>query len=282
MLTAALLLLAAQPQVELGVAYSTVGGPLTQMDIYRPEGVSTGTTAAVLVVHGGSWMMGKREDMAPLCKAIAARGMLAATVSYRLAPKIKWPAMLDDCQTAVRYLRANASKYNIDPDKIGATGASAGGQISLLLGMIETRNTHPTEYPTTSSRVAAVFDLFGPVDMSIDFKKVEFIFQLVLGKKRADAADEIKNASPVNFIDQNTAPTFILQGKDDPLVPYTQSQLLESKLKAKHIPCELDLVEGMVHDVDVTKPAQADGVKRGIDWLDRYLNHKALSNRRAA
>src|SRR5512133_1631627 len=140
MLRSFLLLLALQqPQPELNVEYAKIGDQSLHMDIYRPM-PATKPMAAVVVIHGGGWMSGKRQDMAGMATTLSQNGMFAATVSYRLAPKDKWPAMLDDVQTAVRYLRANSKKYNIDPNRIGAGGASAGGHLSLFLGLRDTRD----------------------------------------------------------------------------------------------------------------------------------------------
>lgn len=259
-------------KVELDVVYAKVAGVDLMMDIYRPSVAPAGKSAAVVVIHGGAWMGGKRQEMAELCEAIAKKGMLAATVQYRLAPKFKWPAMWDDTQTAVRYLRANAEKYGIDPNRIGATGASAGGHLSLMLGSTETRDPNAEHFKGVSSRVAAVLNLFGPTDMSQDYPpQMDFLFMQVLGKVKAQAADEIKQASPVSHIKKGAAPVFTIHGTTDQLVPVIQAKRLDDALKAAGVPHIQHIIEGMGHEIAKTRPEAMKAIEAGIDWLATTL-----------
>ena len=145
------MLLVLVPKVEPDVVYSKVGDTELKMDLYYPSETAPKTNAAVIVIHGGAWISGDRKQMALLAQYFASRGLFAASVQYRLAPKAVWPAMLDDVQTGVRFLRANATKYGFDPNRIGATGASAGGRLSLLLGTCDTRDSQG-QYADQSSR----------------------------------------------------------------------------------------------------------------------------------
>ena len=278
MVAALLAALAIFPQFDLDVTYSKAGGEDLKLDIYRPAPGSNGAkSAAVLVIHGGAWMGGKRQDMAAMCQFLSGRGFLAATVEYRLAPKFKWPAMLDDCQTAVRYLRANADKLGIDANRIGAAGASAGGHLSLLLGFRDTRDPAPKEFPAFGSRVSAVVNLFGPTDLSntTDFPpSLDMLFGAVLGKPRSQAAEEVRLASPVSFIDSKSAPVFTIQGKADTLVPYHQALLLDERLKATGVPHVLTLIEGMPHGLPLERKEVADAVEAAGKWLQEKLAAK--------
>jgi acetyl esterase/lipase len=265
----ALSLLIAGP--DSSVVYSRPAGTDLRMDIYRPSSASS-PTAAVLLIHGGAWMTGDRTQMATLGEAIAREGMLAATIDYRLAPTHLWPAMLDDAQTAVRYLRSKAKELNIDPNRIGAAGASAGGQMALLLGSLETRDPKTAEYPAFSSRVGAVLDIFGPADMSRDFPpEFDVLCLYLLGKPKDQAADEIKALSPMTHVTRSSAPTFILHGKMDRLVPYGQSERLAAKLKSLGVHTEIVLIEKMGHEVDVRRPGVLSAFKRGIAFLKANL-----------
>jgi acetyl esterase/lipase len=268
----ALFLLTVPFGVDTDVVYSRVGGRELQMDIHRPAEATTGPTAAVVVVHGGAWVAGHRRDMGRLCEAIAAEGMLAATVTYRLAPASHWPSMFDDVQTAVRFLRANAKEYNIDPARIGAAGASAGGHLAMLLGARDTRTPKPLEYPEFSSRVQAVFNIFGPSDPSQDFPpQTDLLFAMVLGKPKKDAGDLIRDASPILFVDALTAPTFLLHGTADPLVPIMQSRRLEERLREHKVPVETAYIEGMAHEINPANEEVSKAVVRGIQWLKSKL-----------
>lgn len=265
-----------QPKVELGVTYASVGGEDLKMDLYYPAESKT-PTAAIVVIHGGAWMSGKREDMKAFCETAAAKGFFAATVTYRLAPKSKWPAMLDDVQTATRYLRANAAKYNIEPTRIGASGASAGGHLSLFLGLRDTRDPKPTLFPGVSSRVSAVFNLFGPVDLGQDFGPgLDMLYPSILGKSKADAGAELlKEISPLNFVDDTAPPIFTLQGTADTLVPVKQAWRLDEAMKAKHRVIETVIVEGMPHGVSTGKPEVdkkiTEGLEKGFEFMKKHL-----------
>ncbi|MCX7800350.1 MAG: alpha/beta hydrolase [Fimbriimonadales bacterium] len=259
--------------VRQDVEYAQVAGESLKMDLYRPQSAGASNLPAVLVIHGGAWMAGKRQDMADLCRLIADNGMVAATVSYRLAPRHPWPAMLDDVQTAVRFLRHRAKDFGIDGTRIGAAGASAGGHLAVFLGVRDTRDAGTKLYPNHSSRVAAVFDIFGPIDLgSPDFPPtLDPAFALVLGKPRKDAAKEIRDASPIHFVDRKSAPVFIYQGLNDPLVPASQSRLLESRYRQLGLTVEARYLEGIGHEVKPDHPASRQAILEGIRFLARHL-----------
>lgn len=266
----------APPAIERGVIYAKVGEDALMMDVFRPNSTAGSPVPAVVVIHGGAWISGKRQDMDALAQTLANEGVLAATVSYRLAPKHKWPAMLDDVQTAVRFLRMESKRFNIDASKIGAAGASAGGHLALLLGYRDTRDPKPAQYSGVSSKVRAVLNLFGPTDMSRDFGPMyDPLYLTLLGKPRKDAAAEIRDASPVTFIDAKSAPTFTFHGDKDVVVPVAQARWLDEKLAAAKIERETVIVEGIGHEVPMDKPAVADALKRGVAFLLRHLGVKA-------
>lgn len=279
-------LLALSPSLtsDLGVVYSHAGGEELAMDIHRPAGTEE-VLPCVVVIHGGAWVGGQRSDMDALAKTLAEKGVVAANISYRLAkaPKFhRWPAMLDDAQTAVRFLRTNAAKYGVDPARIGAAGASAGGHLALFLGCRDTRDPEPKEFGGVSSRVSAVLDLFGPTDMTQDYPRnaaIDFLYMTVLGKPRDQASAEIRDASPLYFLDKGSAPVFIVQGLADPLVNPHQSRILEAKLKELGVPVEARYVEDMGHGGDLSDPKVKDAYGAGIDWLVRKLRP---TERRAA
>lgn len=272
MVAAYLLLMLNEPRIEADVVYAKVGETELKLDLYFPPEGAPDTNAAVIVIHGGAWMSGDRKQMKNLSIQLAKRGMLAASVQYRLAPKFQWPAMLDDVQTATRFVRANASKFGIDPNRIGAAGASAGGHLALFLGSRDTRDAKTAHFPETSSRVSAVLDLFGPTDMSRDFPaNLDVVYQLMLGKPRAQAADEIRDASPLNFINGKSAPTFIYQGLADPLVNPNQSRYLEAKLKEHGVPVQAVYLKDVQHNVPIENPKVREAMVQGIEWLAKHL-----------
>jgi acetyl esterase/lipase len=261
--------------VETDIVYSKVAGVELKLDLYRPN-LDADTNEAlpgVVLIHGGAWISGKKEDMNDLAKAICDAGFVVANIQYRLAPKHKFPAFLHDAQTAVRFLKSNSAKFGVDPNRIGSCGASAGGHMALILGLRDTMDPKPQEFAGVSSRVKAVFNIFGPTDLSQDFpKSADAIFMSVIGKKREEAGAEIKDGSPVTHVSKDDAPVFTLHGTDDPLVPVIQSDRLKKALDASGVPNELLVIQGMKHGIDQADPKQVDGLQKGIAWLKRWLS----------
>lgn len=270
MLATAILLAMLRTPAPGTITYRTVEGTELKMDVYQVAEKS-GPAPCVVVIHGGAWMGGKREDMAQIAQMIAANGMVAASISYRLAPKHKWPAMIEDAQAAVRYLRENAEKFNIDPKRIGAAGASAGGHLSLLLGTTDGWPDGKTN--GTSSKVSAVFNIFGPFDANQDFPVSIglLLSQTIMGKKFEDAKEDIRLFSPSTYVTKDDAPVFTLHGKEDPLVPFKQAERVDAALKAVGVSHTLRLVDGMKHGIDPSKTEETKGLSDGVKWLKERL-----------
>jgi acetyl esterase/lipase len=183
-------------------------------------------------------------DNQSLIGAVAARGFVAVTVSYRLVPAARFPAQIEDCKAAVRWLRANAAKYHIDPDRIAAGGYSAGGHLACLLGVtdkddgLEGSGGHPEQ----SSKVQAVIDLFGPVDLTTGDWTPEVedgVLKPLLGANLKDKPDVYRRASPLAYIrkDRPVPPFLVMHGTDDRIVSINQSRALVERLRevgAKH------------------------------------------------
>ncbi len=263
-------LLLAGPTVKSDIVYRSVDDTGLMLDLYMPEKPVRRPVPIAIMIHGGAWISGKRSDMAPLAEALADKGVAVANLDYRLAPKAKWPAMIDDCQEAVRFLRKNAAEYGIDPKRMGAIGGSAGGHLSLLLGF--TDNMGP-DTAAPSARVKAVVNLFGPADLSQDFDKnlANLISTQVLGKKYDPSSNDVKEFSPINRIDANSAPVYTIQGKADPLVPFKQADRLDEAMKKagrEHVEV---LVDGMGHGVTAKDPEVENKIRseleKGLDWL---------------
>jgi acetyl esterase/lipase len=225
------------------------GGKEMKIDIAYPDG--KGPFPAVLCVHGGAWRLGSRKEMLRWIKYLAADGYVAAAVSYRLIPEGKWPEPIEDCKTAVRFLRANADKYRINKERIGALGYSAGGQLVAMLGLAgKDAGFDGTDYPNESSRVQAVVDFFGPTDLTKygnDESAQNSTFVPLLGGRYKDKPEAYKNASPINYVSKNAAHFLILQGTKDWLVSPDQSRELYKKLKDAGAHADLVEFEGASH-----------------------------------
>src|SRR5262245_61751435 len=157
---------------ETGIEYSNPDNEHLQLNLARPK-TGDGPFPCVLCIHGGGFRAGSRESYNGLSLKLAERGYVAATITYRLAPKHKFPAAVHDTKAAVRWLRANAAKYKIDPERIGVTGGSAGGHLAQFLGVTGgvPRFEGDGGNPEQSSRVACVVNVYGPSDFTKSYGK---------------------------------------------------------------------------------------------------------------
>lgn len=237
-------------KVEQDVTYCTVGGTALKMDIYYPQDAS-GPIPAVLYVHGGGWTGGSKskgsgsETIQPLVD----QGFLVAAVDYRLAPAHKWPAQIEDVKCAVRYLRANAEKYGIDADSIGAYGGSAGGHLVSMLGVTDGDEGFEGKggWEGVSSRVQAVASMFGGGDLTVEFNGAsQAILTGVFGVESRPSEILVK-ASPVTWASSDDPPFLLLHGDKDKLVPLSQSQVLNDALSDAGVDSELVVVKNAGH-----------------------------------
>jgi acetyl esterase/lipase len=205
--------------VEKDVTYAVMGGRELKMDIYYPK--SHGLWSGLIFVHGGGWSEG---DKAPL--AIVPPGYLVASINYRLYPEARFPAMIEDVKCAIRYLRAHAAAYNLDPNRIGLIGHSAGAHLAALAGLVGTEAGWDIgPYLEHSSAVQAVVALSGPSDLTRNF--ADEINQL---KNNVFGQDDLVKSSPVNMARLDAPPFLIVHGDRDAVVPVEQAHLLHTAL----------------------------------------------------
>ena len=212
---------------EQGVEYSNPDDQHLQLDIARPKDGS-GPFPAVLCIHGGGFRAGNRLSYDTLCIKLAERGYVAATMTYRLAPKYQFPAAVHDTKAAVRWLRANAAKYHIDPERIGTTGGSAGGHLAQFLGV--TQDVPQFEgtggNPEQSSHVACVVNVYGPSDFTKSYGKsvdAAEVLPLWLGGNLQQEYRRHIVASPLYWVTPDAAPTLCIHGTEDKYVAYEQA-----------------------------------------------------------
>lgn len=222
------------------------------MDLYLP---GTGTNFPLIVwIHGGGWMAGSKENPPGLRMVLHSFAM--ASLNYRLSQEAIFPAQLIDCKAAIRWLRAHASDYGIDPNRIAVWGASAGGHLVALLGTTgDDKEFDQGENTNISSRVQAVCDWFGPTDfMQItnypsqlhhgDSNSPE---SLLIGGVIGQNPDKVLAANPIHYITKDDPPFLIMHGDKDPLVPWQQSQILADALKKAGVPVQFHIVPGGGH-----------------------------------
>jgi acetyl esterase/lipase len=258
---------------EAGIEFAKPGGESLALDLARPK-ASGGKIPAILCIHGGGFRAGKREGWDARCKLLAEHGYVAATATYRLAPKFPFPAAVEDVKAAVRWLRANADKYGIDPEKIGVVGDSAGGHLAQFLGV--TGGVAQFEgdggNPGVSSRVSCVVNYYGPSDFTKSYgKSVDAAEVLPLWLGGDDTKEHHRHvvASPLNWVTPSAAPTLLLQGTEDKYVNYEQAVFMRDRLKAADVEVELLTLEGAGHGF---KGADAEKAwKAALEFFDRHL-----------
>ena len=232
--------------IERDVTYCTVDGVELKMDVYYPS-ENNGRFPVAMYVHGGGWHKGDKgggagaADLPQLQEA----GFLVVAVNYRLAPEYLFPAMIEDVKCAVRSLRAHADEYNLDPNRIGVWGGSAGGHLVALLGTTdESAGFDVGEYLEYSSRVQAVVDMFGPADFTAVPEVSEGASSTV---NEAFRDFDLALASPVTYVTVDDPPFLILHGEKDTLVPIEQSEILLATLQKAGVPAELVRVKNAGH-----------------------------------
>ena len=266
---------------EKDIEYSNVGARV-QMDVVRPKAPSAQPQPAVVLVHGGGFRRGSRDSYLPMAAKLAQRGYVAATVSYRLAPRHQFPAPVEDVKAAVRFLRANAQRFNLDPDRIGAMGGSAGGHLVLFLGLTadvaDFEGTGPNR--EHSSRVACVVNYYGPTDFTQSYDKsvdAGEVLPLFLGGDLRNNRRTHQLASPLNWVTPRAAPTLSIHGSDDTYVAYEHSVWLTGRLIAAGVPAELESIPGAGHGFRGADAERAD--QRAFAFLDKHLKKPASTRR---
>lgn len=255
-----------------------------KMDIYLPAG--EGPFPVVVFIHGGAFLMGDKSMEASNAAVLVGKGYAAVSINYRLSGEAKFPAQIQDCKAAIRFLRANATKYKLNPDKIASWGASAGGNLSALLGTsggeaelegAELGNS------TFSSKVLASVDWFGPINfLTMDAEASALGFSIttnsasspessLMGAAIQTIPAQVAKANPTTYISADDAAFFIQVGDADRNIPYSQSEnfydALVPVLGATN--ASFELLAGAGHGgTQFTSSANMDKV---VAFLDKYM-----------
>jgi acetyl esterase/lipase len=257
------------------LAYVPGGHERQKLDLYLPEKAGESPLPLVVWIHGGGWEGGNKEG----CPAVplVGQGYAAASINYRLSQHALFPAQIEDCKAAIRWLRANAKKYSLDPDHIGVWGASAGGHLVALLGV--TGGVKDLEGDEgnldQSSRVQAVVDWFGPTDFNTIGKGLndpKSPVSRLIGGPPQENKEKAAKASPITYVGKDAAPTLIMHGDKDNLVPISQSEELAAALKKAGVEVTFQVVKGNGHGgPDFLNP---ENRKLIVDFFDKHLREK--------
>lgn len=234
-----------------------------KLDLYLPPDPKPGTRrGAIVVIHGGGWQVGDKADPREkqIATTLANAGYVVASINYQLATRDTpaWPTCLADCRAAVTYLREHADELSIDPNRIGAIGGSAGGTMSLLIGV---------DAPDAKfKRINAVVALYPPTDLLN--RQAES--QIMFGASRAERPDLFRDASPVFHVTKSFPPTLLFHGTADATVSHEQSETLAAKFKELGVPHELILMKDAPHTFRIRNESH-DLREKIVSFFDKRL-----------
>ncbi len=225
-------------------------------EIAQPKEPAKTPMPAVLWIHGGGWSAGSHKSNSAMM--LATKGYFTASIEYRLSSEAKWPAQIEDCKLAVRWLRANAKKYNVDPDRIGCWGSSAGGHLVACLGTMgeEKQFEGKGGYGGVSSRVQAVVDYCGPADFTMKSSDIQGAGEKdppallgLFGASHTEKPELWKQGSPIVYVKSDAPPFLIVHGDKDRTVPHEQSERLLAALQKAKVSADLITVKGGGHNM---------------------------------
>jgi acetyl esterase/lipase len=227
----------------------------------------------IVWIHGGAWLTGSKEAC-PAVVPFVAKGYAVASINYRLSQRAVFPAQIEDCKAAIRWLRANAGKYHLDPKHVGVWGASAGGHLVALLGTsgdvkeLEGNGGNLDQ----SSRVQCVVDWFGPTDftrMGGSHDDANAPEARLIGGPVQENKEKSARANPITYVTKNSAPFLIMHGEEDKVVPIGQSELLDEALRKAGVECTFVRIPGNGHGGPGF--ASPENRKRIEEFFDKHL-----------
>ncbi len=243
-------------RIEREIIFTEGDGYQSAADLYRPA--SDEVCPVVIMIHGGAWISGDKWHVADHARQMAKKGFVVMAINYRLSPKHKWPAHLDDCFAALSWMSKHASEWKADIDRVGTWGYSAGAQLALLTAL----NSRP-DLP----KVRAVVAGGAPCDLTFIPENTKAL-ATVLGGTRAEVPDRYRDASPISFVTNQAPPVYFFHGDDDFLVPLSNSIRMHESLLAKGIDTVHRTIVGKGHLI-----AFLDQQSRleAIEFLEKFL-----------
>lgn len=259
--------------IERDVEYGRAGDRPLKLDMIRPKESAAESLPVIVFIHGGAWRGGNKSGGVGRLIPFAASGeYFCVSVGYRLSGEAIWPAQIHDCKAAIRWLKANAAKYHIQPDKIGVLGSSAGGHLVNMLGTSGDVKELEGDCgsPDQSSRVACVVPFCGPSDFLAIGKRREGAapgaVALLLGGPIGEKKEAAVAASPVTHVSRDDPPFLIVHGTADRTVPFEQAELLHAALQKAGVDSTLLKIEGGGHGI-----GGPEVVRRVRAFFDKHL-----------
>lgn len=227
---------------------------------------------ALLFIHGGGWAAGHRDDLIKQIQYAARQGYVAASVGYRMAPQDPFPAQVEDVKCAVRWLRAQADDLQIDGQRIGAIGFSAGAHLAMLLGVMDAGDglEGTGGWADHSSKVQAVVSYFGPTNLQVELPVIsKSIVKHFIGFDQGEKPELYRQASPVSYVNKGDAPILMYQGTDDPLVPYDQAWFMTQAMTKAKVPGRIEFLLGVNHGWNAAEMTRTE--RESLDFFAKWL-----------
>jgi len=253
------------------IVYKQVDSILLKLDIYKRKDLNE-TTPVLIFVHGGAWTKGKRSDYLPYLLDYAKKGYVTVTISYRLSQVALFPAAVLDVKCALRWVRAHAEDYLINPDKMAVIGGSAGGHLAMMAAYSDENEFSEDCSDSISSKVQAVVNLYGPTDLTTEYARQHESAIKFLGTTYENDAQIFVTASPKTYISPDDPPTLIFHGTIDSLVPVSQSDSLQSWLDKNGVYNEYHRLKGWPHTMDLSVKVNEYCQSNMDAFFEKYLS----------
>lgn len=277
------------PELPKGISYyhdvpiGMAGRVELLIDIAVPQQAQQKPAAAIVAIHGGAWRKGHKDKFANKIVSFAKRGYVAASLMYRLAPEHKFPAQVEDVKAAVRFLKANAQQFGINPNQIIAMGNSAGGHLAAMLGATGNSDAFQKRglWTEEDSSVMAVVALSGPNSEFLTAKAAKWkSLAQFLGGFPEDNPTVAKSAMPISYLDPEDPPFFIIHGSHDKVVPVSMGRTFVAALQKEGVRHSYTEIEGGTHKLSQSSPqAFKEAYLEAFDWIDSLVEEQEANER---
>ncbi len=236
------------------LAYVKNGDNRQRLDLHLPT--SSERLPVIIWIHGGGWQGGSKDGCPPLRAGYAIEGYAVASIGYRLSDQARFPAQIEDCKAAIRWLRAHADEFNLDTDRFGVWGSSAGGHLAALVGTSgDVKEFDVGQNLDESSGVQAVCDFYGPTDFNVfvttpryeRHAQAESPEARLIGGAVLENPEKVRRVNPITYVSEDDPPFLIVHGDHDGTVPLNQSELLSRALENVGVPVIFHTIRGAGH-----------------------------------
>ncbi|MBC8215538.1 MAG: alpha/beta hydrolase [Candidatus Marinimicrobia bacterium] len=254
------------------IVYKTTESRPLKLDIYHPRNLDK-PTPVLIFIHGGAWKSGDKSDYLRYLVDFAERGYVTVSLSYRFSQEAVFPAAVKDVKCALKWIRSHAEDYFIDPNQIAVIGGSAGGHLAMMIGYSPETEIFEgnCDCDSISSRVNAVVNLYGAVDLTTDFAIAQQSAKQFIGGEYNDHKEAYQNASPINYITKDDPPTLIFHGTLDTIVPVDQADILTDKLTKVGAPFIYHRLKGWPHTMDAAMSVNQFCQSEMMKFFETYV-----------